>query len=84
MPKRNTNGAATAPAARDVREPITFRISKDVSDRLRNAVFWTPGLTMADLAERGVLRELERVEKEHGGPFPARKAELRGGRPMKK
>jgi hypothetical protein len=71
-------------ASKKGRDRITFHISPDVSERLRNAVYWTPGVTMADLAERGILRELEKLERENGGPFRARKSELKGGRPMKK
>ncbi len=50
-------------------------------ERAKNAAYWTPGLTLAGLAEAGIRAELERVEKKHG-PFKARERELVGGRPL--
>jgi len=62
---------------------LTVHLPAAVVDRAKNAVYWSPGLTLAGLAETAFLKTLERLEKEHGGPFPARPAELKGGRPMK-
>ena len=39
--------------------------------------------TLAALVERGVRREVERLEKANGGPFPQRPGALVGGRPRK-
>jgi hypothetical protein len=52
-------------------------------DRAKNAVYWTPGLTLADLAAEALSGALEKLEKKRGEPFPARTSELKGGRPMK-
>lgn len=62
---------------------LTVHVPVSVSDRAKNAVFWTPGLTLADLAERALRNELDRIEAERGEPFPNRTSELRGGRPIK-
>jgi hypothetical protein len=61
----------------------TFHLSADLIDRLRNAVYWSPGLTLAGLAEEALERKLAELEAERGEPFPERKEELRGGRPVK-
>jgi hypothetical protein len=51
-------------------------------DRAKNASYWTPGLTLASLAEAGIRAELERLEKAHGKRFKARERDLVGGRPL--
>ena len=69
--------------AKKGKERLTVHLPADVADRAKNAVYWTPGLTLAGLAEAALLKAVERLEKERGGPFPPRAAELKGGRPMK-
>lgn len=67
----------------------TFHISEDLLQQARNAVVYLAGpptrLTLADLAESALKRELERLKKAHnsGKEFPARSGELRGGRPIR-
>ncbi|MDP9488176.1 MAG: hypothetical protein M3Q49_20715 [Actinomycetota bacterium] len=65
------------------KERLTVHVPPHLVNRVKNAVYWTPGLTLARLAEEALLAEVERREKGQGGPFPARAEELRGGRPMK-
>lgn len=65
------------------KERMTFHLPPDVIDRAKNAVYWTPGLTLADLAARALSRALDGLEKKRGKRFPRRKAELKGGRPVK-
>jgi len=68
---------------RRAKKRLTVHLSVDVVNRAKNAVYWSPGLTLAGLAETAFLKVLEELEKENGGPFPARTAELKGGRPIK-
>lgn len=80
--------ASTAPhkpkaGKREGKERLTVHLPVEVIERAKNAVYWSPGLTLAGLAEAAFLKTLERMEKENGGPFPHRKAELKGGRPIK-
>lgn len=78
--------ATPAPAAVDdshVRERVTLHLSRGLLDRVRNAVYWTPGLTMADLAEEALSRYLALLEEERGGAFPPRASELKRGRPIR-
>jgi hypothetical protein len=65
------------------KERMTIQISKDTIERAKNAVYWTPGLTIAQLTEEALNIVLDEMEKERGEAFPQRKAELRPGRPIK-
>ena len=69
--------AAQAAAAADRRgeaqpwrDRITVPLSAELQERIRNAVFWTPGLTLGALAHRAFTHALEEVERTNGGPFP--------------
>ncbi len=65
------------------KQRITVQISEDVIDRIKNAVYWTPGLTLASLAEEAFYKIVDELEKSRGNPFPKRKDELKTGRPIK-
>jgi hypothetical protein len=62
---------------------MTFHLPVEVMERAKNAVYWTPGLTLADLAAQALTDAVDRMEKKKGESFPPRKADLKGGRPMK-
>jgi hypothetical protein len=64
------------------KQRLTIQLPGDLLDRAKNAVYWTPGLTLASLAEEGLKHVVERVEKKRGSSFPHRKEELKGGRPI--
>lgn len=67
----------------EVKQRITIHLSKGVIDRAKNAVYWEPGLTMTELAEEALKKELDRLEKKRGEQYPQRKgATLKGGRPV--
>ena len=66
-----------------VKERLTVHVPAKLAERAKNAVFWTPGLTLAGLAEKALHEALEALEKAHGGPFRHRLGELKGGRPLK-
>ncbi len=69
-------------SARDAKVRTTFHLSESLVDRLRNAVYWSPGLTLAELAETSLRDALSALEKKRGKPFPPREKDLRGGRPV--
>ncbi len=73
----------TERSLRVVKERLTVHLPLDLIDRVKNAVYWTPGLTLAGLAEEAFAKAVNRLEKERKEPFPHRKAELKGGRPLK-
>jgi hypothetical protein len=66
-----------------LKERVTFQLPVDLIERARNAVFWTPGLTMAALAEEAFKQALDRMEKQRGEVFPPRHSPLKTGRPVK-
>jgi hypothetical protein len=65
------------------KERLTIHLPVDLIDRVKNAVFWTPGMTLAALGEEALQAMVDRLEADRGGPFPPRREELRGGRPLK-
>ena len=61
----------------------TFHLSVELFDQARDAVYWTPGLTLASLCEAGLRSEIVNLERKRGEPFPKRASELKAGRPVK-
>lgn len=57
-----------------LKEKMTIQISKDTIERAKNTVYWTPGLTIAQLIEEALNLVLNKMEKQRGEPFPQRKA----------
>lgn len=66
------------------KERLTIHLTVELIDRLKNAVFWTPGLTLAELGEHALSRYVGELEAERGAAFEARLSDLKGGRPLKK
>ena len=66
-------------------EPRTVRLTvslpSDLVDRLRDAVYWSPSLTLAWLIARSLGTSLTEMESLRQGPFPKRTKALRAGRP---
>lgn len=79
------NGEGASPQQKpkpSKKQRITVQISVDVIERLKNAVYWTPGLTLASLAEDAFSKAVDQLEEEKEAPFPKRKEELKTGRPI--
>jgi hypothetical protein len=74
---------ASDPIRKVSKERLTIHLPVDLIDRVKNAVYWTPGLTLAGLGEEALRVMVERLEADRGDPFPPRQEELRGGRPLK-
>ena len=98
MPKRRTIGtnpldavvpepqalpAPAAAAAPVAKERLTVHLSLDLIDGVKNAVYWTPGLTLARLAEDALRQALATLEATRGAPFPPRERPLTVGRPLR-
>ena len=82
-PDRSGQGRAKPePPPAHKKEKLTVHLTRDVIERVKNAAYWNPRLTIAAIAERGVARVIEQIEQENGGPYPPRDAELKGGRPI--
>jgi hypothetical protein len=67
----------------------TFHISAELLNELRDVVVALSGppdrLTLSDLAEGALRREVDRLKRIHmkGKDFAKRKSELKGGRPIR-
>jgi hypothetical protein len=91
-PKPKTEDAKERPEAKAEQAPeaghedenpkgkVTVVLSLDLLERLRNAAWWQR-MTLAGLAEEGIRQVVERLERQHGGPFEPREEQLRAGRP---
>lgn len=69
---------------RDTQEKarMTVNLSVDLIERVKNAVYWTPGLTMSSLTEKALEHAVNTYEKDRGDVFPTRREELKRGRPV--
>lgn len=74
--------ASKASKPKPPKDRYTLHLPVELMERAKNATYWTPGLTLASLAEAGIRHELERLEKKNGRAFKARESELVGGRPL--
>lgn len=87
--KSTIRSSATHPASDDPvdeKEPkgrLSLQLPVSLLERAKNAVYWTPGLTMTDLVITALNSALDEMEKKRGTPFPPRNGSLRVGRPLK-
>ena len=72
-----------APTAPVGKERLTVHLPVDLIDGVKNAVYWTPGLTLARLAEDALRQALADLEAARGAPFPPRERPLTVGRPLR-
>jgi hypothetical protein len=86
---KNERREAVSPYSRPIeagrQQPRTVRLTvslpSDLVDRLRDAVYWTPSLTLAWLIAQSLRTSLTEMESLRQGPFPKRTKALRAGRP---
>jgi hypothetical protein len=64
------------------RERFTVNLTPDLINWARKAVIFTPGQSLTGLMEEALTRELERLEKKRGEPFPDTTATPKKGRPL--
>lgn len=81
--RRAPSEAAVAEPEAPPKKRMTFHLPAEVISRVKNAVYWTPGLTLAELAAQALTEAVDRMEKQRKEAFPPRRGELKGGRPMK-
>ena len=82
-PPAGEREVGAAPAPRPGKERVTFQLPADLIERTRDAVYWTPGATMAALMEAALTDHLAKLEKRRGQPFERRGGALKTGRPIK-
>lgn len=59
----------TTPGRAQVK-PFTARVDTSVTDRVKRAAYWTPGLTVSKIVTDALLVALDLLEEANGGPFP--------------
>ena len=74
---------AAASEAKGGKRKLTVHLASELADRVKNAAYWNPKLTIAGIAEQGIKYAIEKHERERGGKYPPRDGELIGGRPIK-
>lgn len=91
------NGSQKPTYPTNNKQRLTVQISEDVIERAKNAVYWTRGLTLAQLTEEALEKAISNLEKnsiiyddntgkplkDKGESFPERKENLKTGRPLK-
>ena len=60
---------------------LTVSLPGDLVERLRDAVYWSPSLTLAWLIAQSLRTSLSEMESFRQCPFPKRTKALRAGRP---
>jgi hypothetical protein len=86
MHLRRGNDVTNATVMREPRKVtrmvrLTVNLPSELVEQMRDAVYWTPGLTLAWMIARAVRASLTELETVHQGPFPRRLKPLRAGRP---
>ncbi len=76
------NGAVST-TDRLIKERLTVHVPIGLINGVKNAVYWTPGMTLAGFAEEAFQEYLLKLEDKRGEVFPPRRSELKGGRPLK-
>lgn len=65
------------------RRKLTVNLDVALAERVKNAAYWNPRLTIAAIAEEGIRHAIEKFEREHGGKYPPREGNLIGGQQIK-
>jgi len=81
---RGVSSPSASPSKAGRQQPrvrLTVSLPSDLVDRLRDAVYWSPSLTLAWLIAQSLRISLREMESFRQGPFPKRTNALRAGRP---
>lgn len=65
------------------RERLTVKLPGELIDHLRDAVYYTDGITITSVLEDSIRAHIARLEKQRGAAFPKRLEDLRPGRPRR-
>jgi hypothetical protein len=83
--RRENIRTSSRPSKAGRQQPQTVRLTVslpgDLVDRLRDAVYWSPSLTLAWLIAQSLRTSLTEMESLRQSPFPKRTKALRAGRP---
>ena len=76
-------GSDAASVEKSATHRVTLNLPVGLIEQLRNAVYWTPGATLASLVRDSLRESLDRLEQRNGARYPPRLSKLRSGRPRK-
>lgn len=62
---------------------VLLQAAQIKQSRAENAVYRSPGLTLAALTEQALVAALDKLERRRSEPFPPREAGLRVGRSVR-
>jgi len=62
------------------KQKIAVQLPSELVEKARDAVYWTPGMTLNRLAQIALSQTLECMETLRGVPFPPRGGSLSTGR----
>lgn len=65
------------------RQTYSVKLFAETIERARNAVYWTPGLSVSSLVEESVNKAIDQLERKRGEAFPARPKQIKSGRPIR-
>ena len=72
-----------SPEDNSPKQRVTIHLSTDLINKVKDAVYWEPGLTLTAFAEDALCKALEKLEKKRGEKYPERSEHnLKGGRPL--
>lgn len=74
----------TEPARKPKKQNYTASLDPEVLERIKDAAYFTPGLTISQIISDGALLYLAMLEEDRGGPIPKREpgAKVQTGRPQ--
>lgn len=65
------------------KQRITIHLPIDLIERVKNVVYWEPGLTLTGFAQEAFEHAVAQLEEKRGSSYPDRKERLlKGGRPL--
>jgi hypothetical protein len=76
MTQPETNDSSTPPG----KQKLAVKLPSDLVEKARDAVYWTPGMTLNGLVQFALSHTLECMESLRGVPFPPRGGNLPTGR----
>ncbi len=80
--QKETTPDATPEPAPQGKVRFSANVSQVIKQRVENAAYWVPGLTLSAITEVALEREIRRLENEFNGGKPFEKAgKLKYGRP---
>lgn len=62
---------------------LSTEIDAEVLDAAKDAVFWTPGMTLASFVTEALSRQIQQLTDDRGEPYPPRTSALPPGRPVR-